>query len=136
MTITRSARTPRKRVPKRLAVIDADCCTGCEACVEICPVDCIELRSLDQAIKGTQAWCEIDWDRCIGCTLCVGLPQRKGEVYELLVCPWEAIEMVAPDQLPQAATRLGGPPEYAAAHRERLQSAAQRQADQWTASQG
>ena len=32
----------RKKLPKELAVIRADGCTGCEACVSFCPVDCIE----------------------------------------------------------------------------------------------
>ncbi len=32
---------PRKKLPKELAVINADNCTGCESCLEVCPVDCI-----------------------------------------------------------------------------------------------
>ena len=31
---------PRKKLPKELAVINADNCTGCESCLEVCPVDC------------------------------------------------------------------------------------------------
>ena len=31
----------RKKVPKFVAVINADNCTGCESCLEVCPVDCI-----------------------------------------------------------------------------------------------
>ena len=37
---------PRKKLPKELAVINADNCTGCESCLEVCPVDCIELKTL------------------------------------------------------------------------------------------
>ena len=52
---------PRKKVPKELAVINADNCTGCESCLEVCPVDCIELRQIDRGmVKGSQQWCEID----------------------------------------------------------------------------
>jgi len=29
----------RKKLPKELAVINADNCTGCDACIEVCPVD-------------------------------------------------------------------------------------------------
>ena len=29
---------PRKKLPKELAVINADNCTGCESCLEVCPV--------------------------------------------------------------------------------------------------
>jgi electron transport complex protein RnfB len=58
---------PRKKVPKELAVINADNCTGCESCLEVCPVDCIELKTIDRGIvKGTQQWCEIDLERCVG----------------------------------------------------------------------
>jgi Na+-translocating ferredoxin:NAD+ oxidoreductase subunit B len=96
---------PRKKLPKRLAVIDADNCTGCEACVEICPVACIELRTVDQGVKGTQSWCEVDGDRCIGCELCIRIPRRKSEPYQMLVCPWDAIEMVPPDRLPAVIAR-------------------------------
>ena len=46
---------PRKKVPKELAVINADNCTGCESCLEVCPVDCIELKKIDRGVvKGTQ----------------------------------------------------------------------------------
>ena len=31
----------RKKLPKEVAIINADNCTGCEACLEVCPVDCI-----------------------------------------------------------------------------------------------
>ena len=93
--MTAPARPPRKKVPRQLAVIDRDHCTGCEACVEVCPVDCIELRRMDQGVKGVQSWCEIDPDRCIGCELCIRLPPRgKPPAYRLLVCPWDAIAMI------------------------------------------
>ena len=86
---------PRKKVPKELAVINADNCTGCESCLEVCPVDCIELKKIDRGIvKGTQQWCEIDLERCVGCEVCVHIPQKKTNPYELTVCPWDAIEMV------------------------------------------
>jgi electron transport complex protein RnfB len=87
---------PRRRTPKTVAVIDGDNCTGCEACIEMCPVDCIHLHVIPPGIKGTHAWCEIDIDRCIGCKLCIRFPRRRGapKNFELLVCPWEAIAMV------------------------------------------
>ena len=39
---TSMRRLPRKKAPAEVAVIYADHCTGCEACIEVCPVDCIE----------------------------------------------------------------------------------------------
>jgi len=77
-----------------VAVIDVDHCTGCEACLEVCPVDCITLVVQGDGVKGTEAWCEIDPERCIGCKLCIRLPHRHSRKYKLEICPWDAIEMV------------------------------------------
>ncbi len=85
---------PRRRVPKAIAVIHADGCTGCAACIAVCPVDCIVLRETGLRVKGIDTWCEIDADRCIGCARCVHVPRRKADPYELKICPWDAIEMV------------------------------------------
>ena len=83
---------PRKKLPKELAVINADNCTGCESCLEVCPVDCIDLISISRGLlKGNETWCEIDLERCVGCEVCVHIPQKKTNPYELLVCPWDAI---------------------------------------------
>ena len=53
------------------AVVDKEACTGCGACVEICPVDAIEIVA-DKAVVS---------DACIDCGQCVD------------ECPVEAIEM-------------------------------------------
>ena len=71
---------PRKRIPNQLAVIDQHGCTGCEACLVVCPVDCIEI------VPGTELpdfmkVVEIDYERCIGCALCAK------------ICPWDTIDM-------------------------------------------
>jgi Na+-translocating ferredoxin:NAD+ oxidoreductase subunit B len=116
----------RKRLPKSLAVINVDNCTGCEACREVCPVDCIHLIETHQHVKGAHAWCEIDVERCIGCQLCIRLPRKKLNAYQLKICPWDAIEMIPLDCLPQAVANIGGPAEYVAAARERLTAAAER----------
>ena len=83
----------RKKLPKEVAVINADNCTGCEACLEVCPVDCIYKVS-GETIPILQSWCEIDVERCVGCEVCVHVPTKKSDPYELTVCPWDAIEMV------------------------------------------
>jgi Fe-S-cluster-containing hydrogenase component 2 len=54
------------------AVVDKDTCTGCESCVDACPVEAISMNG-DVA--------EISADDCIDCGACVG------------ECPVEAISM-------------------------------------------
>jgi Pyruvate/2-oxoacid:ferredoxin oxidoreductase delta subunit len=75
-------RKPRKPRPK--ALIDENGCTGCEACIVVCPVDCI-VKLPGPSHSGIDAVCRVDWDRCTGCTICA----RD--------CPWETIEMVTPE---------------------------------------
>ncbi|MCB9799881.1 MAG: 4Fe-4S binding protein [Candidatus Omnitrophica bacterium] len=70
----------RKREPRQLAVINQNSCTGCEACVIFCPVDCIEtVPGADWAQFQTVV--EVDIERCIGCALCAKH------------CPWDTIPM-------------------------------------------
>ena len=102
----------RKKLPKELAVINADNCTGCESCLEVCPVDCIELRTMNLGVKGNQTWCEIDIERCVGCEVCVHIPQKKSNPYELVVCPWDAIEMVPTIDAAEIVAAKGGPQDY------------------------
>jgi len=84
----------RRKQPRRLAVIDRINCTGCEACCEVCPVDCIDLRTEGLGVMGQGRWCEIDLARCIGCELCIRLPRPRDDPFQLTICPWDAIEMV------------------------------------------
>jgi electron transport complex protein RnfB len=120
-------RAVRKRIPRELAVINADRCTGCGACIEVCPVDCIALVQQHPESPALQTFCEVDWDRCIGCRLCVQIPVKKADRYDLLVCPWDAIAMIPPDGLAAAVNEIGGPNWYTQSNRERLLAAAQRQ---------
>jgi Na+-translocating ferredoxin:NAD+ oxidoreductase subunit B len=121
---------PRKKVPKELAIINADNCTGCESCLEVCPVDCITLLKIEGGIiKGNQQWCEIDLERCVGCEVCVHIPGKKSNPYDLKVCPWDAIEMVPTENAAQVMAQVGGPPEYIRANWDRLVSTAQNLAE-------
>ena len=72
-------------------MIDIDMCTGCESCVDICPMDSLTIDTNEKAVRNPA--------RCIGCGLCVS------------ACPEESItlERVAEDQVvvpPESYTKL------------------------------
>jgi Na+-translocating ferredoxin:NAD+ oxidoreductase subunit B len=105
--MAKGAGKARKKLPKALAVVNADNCTGCEACVEVCPVDCIyKVPGYD--LPTLQSFVDIDLERCIGCDLC----ERW--------CPWDAIEMIVPTEIAEAVASKGGPAEYLEKNQERL----------------
>lgn len=120
---------PRKKLPKELAVINADNCTGCEACLEVCPVDCIVKIQQYPGMPNMQSWCQIDLERCVGCEVCVHIPRKKTDPYELTVCPWDAIEMVPTERVAQVVAMIGGPPDYIADNWDRLVGTAQHLAE-------
>jgi len=55
-----------------VVVVDAEQCTGCETCVEVCPVE---------AISVSESVAKIDEDTCTECEACVA------------ECPVEAIQV-------------------------------------------
>ena len=114
--MAKAAGKPRKKLPKELAVVRADSCTGCEACIEVCPVDCI-YKVPGEDLPSLQPFVDIDLERCIGCALC----ERW--------CPWDAIDMVPTPDIARHVADKGGPPEYVEKHHERLVSVAQALAD-------
>ncbi len=72
-----------------VAVVNA-ACTGCETCVDFCPVDCI-----DEAPSSGAAPVRIEIEECIGCQVCAKVCEELD---------WHAIEMVAVDEF---ARRFG-----------------------------
>ncbi len=79
----KAAKIRATRRPKQLAVVDQAGCTGCQVCVDFCPVDCIEIVPGPEPNNPTvHRVVEIDLPRCIGCTLCSKY------------CPWDTIYML------------------------------------------
>jgi electron transport complex protein RnfB len=114
--MAKGAGKARKKLPKELAVVRADNCTGCEACIEVCPVDCI-YKVPGEELPSLQSFVDIDLERCIGCALC----ERW--------CPWDAIDMVPAVEIATHVANKGGPPEYLEKNHDRLVAVAQGLAD-------
>ena len=94
--VAAEAPVAKKKKAKLLAVVHMEGCTGCDVCVEFCPVDCIYHIPGPEHIIATNPHAAvngvvmIDEDVCIGCKLCAKY------------CPWETIEMIASDELEEA----------------------------------
>lgn len=87
MAVASESKVLRKKKPKQLAVINQNGCTGCEVCIEFCPVDCIVVvPGPDPESPAFMKLVEVDLERCIGCTLCAQY------------CPWETIPMLSYDE--------------------------------------
>ena len=80
----------KKKRPEIVAVVEEANCTGCEACVPFCPVDCIEHvpegTHADVVIQPVQ----IRFNECIGCQICVRVCEKL---------TWDAIAMHPPDEV-------------------------------------
>jgi ferredoxin len=94
----------RKKETRYLAVINKDNCTSCNACATQCPVDCIfEVVSPIPS----ESYHQIDTARCIGCQMCYRVPSESNDHFDLVICPWNAIDMLHnPNVQPRAESVL------------------------------
>ena len=72
----------KKKKPKEIAVVIEGRCTGCQVCIEFCPVDCIQEGEPRAGIPTPPV--AIRYDECIGCLHCARACAQL---------TWEAIEM-------------------------------------------
>ena len=77
--------TEKKKKPKLVAVVDEDNCTGCQACVPFCPVNCIAPLSKEK-YQSIIPPVQIKFNECIGCQVCARVCTKL---------TWDAIEMVS-----------------------------------------
>lgn len=81
---------PGRNTRQRLIAVVNPSCTGCEVCVDFCPVDCIDdLPSIDR-VGETNPSIVIREEECIGCQVCAKV---CGEL------TWNAIEMVPVEEV-------------------------------------
>ena len=80
----------KKVRPKLTAWVDEDNCTGCQACVPFCPVDCIEPVHIDKHVYPPIPPVQIRFNECIGCQICARVCTKL---------TWDAIRMVNTDNL-------------------------------------
>ncbi|MFN0118329.1 MAG: ATP-binding protein [Elusimicrobiota bacterium] len=70
---------PQVRKSSKIAFVNYDQCTGCEACIAVSPHEaCLVRKSEDPATSHVI----VDNNTCTGCTLC------------MKICPWDAITMI------------------------------------------
>ena len=80
----------KKSRPKKTAWVDEDNCTGCQACVPFCPVDCIEPVPMEKHVYPPIPPVQIRFNECIGCQVCAKVCTKL---------TWDAIRMVDTDAL-------------------------------------
>ena len=107
---TKMMNRPRKKPPKKIAVIDPERCFGafaCSICQAACPVeDCI----VEEPDVYGRMVCAVRVDKCIGCGLCVTVGNPTAPQPRDFGCPpdYDAIDMepyeavVPPEPRPEA----------------------------------
>ena len=79
----------KKVRPKLTAWVDEDNCTGCQACVPFCPVDCIEPVHIDKHVYPPIPPVQIRFNECIGCQICARVCTKL---------TWDAIRMLPTEE--------------------------------------
>ena len=94
-------KTEKKKRPRLMAVVN-ESCTGCEACIPFCPVDCIDHEPPPHYTGAVIPPVRIRWHECIGCQICARVCEGMA---------WNAIDMISIDQFEeQFGIKVGDQP--------------------------
>ncbi len=61
-----------------LPVVDVEKCNGCSKCVNVCPVEAMNLTSANDPHRPRRRQAKVDEALCLGCGVCVGSCDRDG----------------------------------------------------------
>jgi len=86
----------RSSRPRMIAVVK-ESCTGCDVCVDFCPVDCIDDMPHVECPEELTPPIRIREEECIGCQVCAKVCEDLDQ---------NAIEMVSVDEF-ECRTRIG-----------------------------
>ena len=80
-----SSKMPDDLPPRSRGLIynDIDRCTGCRACEQVCPTECIQVEVENRPDSG-KAWVsvfDVDFSQCVFCGLCVEVCQPQSIVH-------------------------------------------------------
>ena len=62
--------------------LDADSCTGCGKCVDVCPVQAVGLVSADDPKRPRRRIARLDEKVCLGCGICIGVCDSRSLTLE------------------------------------------------------
>lgn len=81
-------KTVKKKRPRLMAVVN-ESCTGCEACIDFCPVTCIDHPAPESYAGAVIPPVRIRHHECIGCQICAKVCEHMA---------WNAIDMIPIDE--------------------------------------
>ncbi len=99
--VPNSPRSAAEKSRLRLIAVVNESCTGCEVCVDFCPVDCIDDVPPADSVAELIPLIRIREPECIGCQICAKVCEELS---------WNAIEMIPLDEFRRRSGLHAGAP--------------------------